>query len=560
MTDADFPKVRISHETPRLPLEGNIDITYRCNNNCRHCWINVADTEEERGKELTTEEWLDIIDQARALGTREWAISGGEPLLREDFELLFDYIGKRAVYHSLNTNGTLITPSMAKWLKKSGNIMVSLYGASAAVHDHITRNPGSFDAAMRGLAYLKEAGARFMIQLVPMKDNFHQWPEMKRLAQSLCPAWRMGAHYLIPSVSGNEAKNREILAQRLPPEQVIENSPPNIPYRERKEKEHSEYDDRSGRRKYSHCLSHRDIFHVDPTGSMSFCCFIKDKQLRFDLKKGSLAEGWDVFLPTLFEKDQDCLVFDRTCMACELRKDCQRCPALSYLEHRRAKRPSEYLCQLTKEEEKYRRHWQANHQRYFQVAGITIEVNSEVEFTDKTFGPCLAPFAISEPGRDLIQLEYFFSIPEWDEKSLGSLVYEKAPWMIYNQGETWSYVGFIKINRKKRFHQLAVFDCGYSQGRLFFNSDAIFRLGNLNSLAMFPTDQVWLAHALLSRQAFFVHSSGLVVDGNGLLFVGHSRAGKSTIAKLFADKAELLCDDRNILRHWPGQGWRVHGT
>ncbi len=560
MAKTNYSLRRIQNIIPRLPLEGNIDLTYRCNNNCRHCWINVANTDEEQHKELYTREWFDIIDQARVLGTREWAISGGEPLLREDFELLFNYIGEKASYCSLNTNGTLITPSLAKLLKKCGNIMVSIYGATAEVHDHITRNPGSFDAALRGLAYLKEVGARFMVQLVPMKDNFHQWSEMKMLAQNMCPAWRIGAHYLIPSASGNVDKNKEILAQRLKPEQIISKSPPNIPYREMKEKEHLAFNDREWQRKYSHCLSHRNSFHVDPAGSLSFCCFIKEEPLRFDLKKGSLNEGWETFLPTLFEKDQDCLVFDQTCKVCALQNDCQRCPALSYLEHRQAKVPSAYLCQLTKEEEKYRRHWKTNHQRYFQIAGIAIEVNSEREFTDKTFSSCLAPFAISEPGSDVIWLEHFFSIPEWDEKSLGKLVYEKAPWMIYKKGETWSYVGFNKTNRKKSFHQLAIFDHGNSHGRIFFNSDSLFKLGNLNSLAMFSTDQVWLAQFLLSRQAFYVHSCGLIFDGNGLLFVGHSRAGKSTIAKLFADKAELLCDDRNILRHWPGQGWRVHGT
>ncbi|MCJ7525555.1 MAG: radical SAM protein [Candidatus Aminicenantes bacterium] len=559
MAKIDFSTRRIQNTIPRLPLEGSIDLTYRCNNNCLHCWVYAANMDEERRRELSTEEWFDIIDQARAMGTREWSISGGEPMLREDFEELFSYLIKKAAYYTLNTNGTLITPSIAKLLKRDGHIMVSIYGATAEVHDRITRNPGSFDACMRGLSCLKEAGVRFMAQLVPMKDNFHQWHEMKALAQSLCPVWRMGAAYLILSASGNKGKNEEIKTQRLTPAQIINLDPPNISFEERQMKD-SACNSMSDQRKYSHCLSHRNSFHIDPTGGLSFCCFIREERLRYSLKKGSFAEGWDTFFPALSGEDQNCLVFDQKCQVCELQNECQRCPALSFLEHRHSTAPSEYLCQLTKEGHKFRQNWKAHHQRYFQIAGITIEVNSELEIADNTFSPAFHPFAIDEPGDDLIQLEHFFSLPEWNEQLLGKLVYEQVPWMIFNKGGAWSYVGYSEDGNSKIIYQLAVFNDNYSHGRLFIDSDRRFKQGNLHSLAMFTTDQVWLAQALLSRQAFFVHSCGLVVDGRGMLFVGHSQAGKSTIAKLFADQAELLCDDRNIVRYWPQQGWRVHGT
>ena len=63
--------------------------------------------------------------------------------------------------------------------------MVALYGATAAVHDHITRTPGSFEAVMQGFAYLKEAGVGFIVQIIPMKDNYGQLKDMIRLAESL---------------------------------------------------------------------------------------------------------------------------------------------------------------------------------------------------------------------------------------------------------------------------------------------------------------------------------------------------------------------------------------
>jgi MoaA/NifB/PqqE/SkfB family radical SAM enzyme len=94
---------------PRLPLKGSIDLTYRCNNRCRHCWLRTPDGSGE----LSTQEIIALVDDARAMGCREWAISGGEPMLRPDFVEIFDYITSHAKSYSLNTNGTLITPEIS---------------------------------------------------------------------------------------------------------------------------------------------------------------------------------------------------------------------------------------------------------------------------------------------------------------------------------------------------------------------------------------------------------------------------------------------------------------
>jgi MoaA/NifB/PqqE/SkfB family radical SAM enzyme len=550
---------KIARKTlPWLPLEGGIDITYRCNNNCVHCCVVEPDTGEVRRSELSTQEWLDIINQARAMGARKWTISGGEPLLREDFEVILGHVSGQSSSYSLNTNGTLITPPIAKQFTENGSVLVSIYGATAEVNDCITRNPGSFDAALRGINYLKEAGVRLVVQLVPMRDNFHQWNEMKTLAQRLSSVWRMGASFLILSASGDPVKNEEIRAQRLTPAQLINLDPPSVPYEERQSKD-AACDHTGDPRTYSRCLSHRNTFHVDPRGGLSFCCFIREERLRYDLRKGSFREGWETFIPALARQERPHF-FDQTCYGCEIQEGCQRCPGQVYLEHRDAAAPSDYLCRLMKEEHEYRQLWKAHHRRYFQIAGITIEVNSDREITEDTFSRSFDPFRVSGPGDDVIRLEHHFSLPEWDEKMLGSLVYEREPWLIYNKGDVWIYAGYTMDDQIRNIYQLAVFADRYSNVRLFMDSDRRFREGNLNSLALFATDQVWLAQALLWREALYVHSCGLAADGNGLLFVGHSQAGKSTIAKLFADQAELLCDDRNILRLWPDQGWKIHGT
>ena len=168
----DYVQEKKVTNIPRIPLEGSIDLTYRCNNNCRHCWISIPAESPEKEKELTFNEITKIVDEARKMGCRRWNISGGEPMLRPDFADIFDYIMRKSATYSINTNGTLITPEIAGLMKRKGNKMVAFYGATPDVHDHITRNPGSFETTMQGINHLKEARVNFIVQLVLKHEEF----------------------------------------------------------------------------------------------------------------------------------------------------------------------------------------------------------------------------------------------------------------------------------------------------------------------------------------------------------------------------------------------------
>ena len=204
-------------KVPRLPLEGRLDLTYRCNSACLHCWLWQSPNASKQRDELTLDEIQRIADEARALGTRRWSLSGGEPMLRPDFCEIFDYLTRKSTGYSLNTNGTLITPQIAQLLTRKGSKMIALYGATAEVYDTVTRHPGGFEKTMRGFAYLREAGAGFIVQLIPMCANRHQWNKMQELAQSLSPHWRVGASWLFLSCDRSSCRNAEIAAQRLTP-------------------------------------------------------------------------------------------------------------------------------------------------------------------------------------------------------------------------------------------------------------------------------------------------------------------------------------------------------
>ena len=118
---SDYAKLETNQSFPRLPLQGSIDLTYSCNNSCRHCWLRISPDSRERREELSLEEIKVLVDEARGMGCRRWSISGGEPMLRPDFAEIFDYITSRSVTYSLNTNGTMISPEIADLMKRKGN-------------------------------------------------------------------------------------------------------------------------------------------------------------------------------------------------------------------------------------------------------------------------------------------------------------------------------------------------------------------------------------------------------------------------------------------------------
>ena len=344
----EYMSIEKSTRTPRLPLEGGLDLTYRCNNNCCHCWLRIAPGAPEQQEELSTEEIKSIVDQARRMGCRTWHISGGEPMLRNDFAEIFDYITSRSVSYSLNTNGTLITPEIAQLLKRKGSKMVALYGATAEVHDHVTRNPGSFQATMKGFELLKEAGAGFTVQLIPMKDNYHQFPQMVELAKSLSPHWRVGAAWLYMSACGSPQKNREIASQRLPPCEVIDLDKPDVSFEEQ-QTDNPCHAAAADDRLFARCIEGRRSFHVDAYGQMTFCCFIKDPALRYDLRKGSFQEAWDQFIPSLADRVLGGSEYWEDCGSCPNRSDCRWCAVYAYLEHGRYGAKIDYLCQVARE-------------------------------------------------------------------------------------------------------------------------------------------------------------------------------------------------------------------
>lgn len=557
----DYISKKSVDNLPRLPLEGSLDLTYRCNNNCRHCWLWIPPDSPEAKKELSLDEIKGIVDEARSLGCRKWFISGGEPMLRPDFVDIFDYITSKSSSYTLNTNGTLITPKIAQLMRRSGRKMIALYGTTAEVHDFITRNPGSFEAMKKGIAYLKEARAAFIVQIVPMKDNYHQYQDMISFAESLSPHSRIGASWLYLSASGDPQKNQEIKNQRLDPSCVAELNGPSRYYENwRKEKQsHSFEQNKDDDRLFAACIVGRRDFHIDPYGKMSFCSYVKAPELLYDIRQGSLEDCWENFIPSLADKIRGGKEYLDNCGSCESRKNCGWCPVYAYLEKRRLSSKVEYLCAVGEEVKMGRVNWQKNHRRYYQVAGITILVEADLPITEGTYVPKFKIFEVKKPGKDVISIRHHFNLPGMGKEFYGKEIYRKPPWAVYQKDNSWIYEVFSSRAEGNRVYQVVFFNHDFSRAQIYNHNEDRFKNGDNNTLTLFSSDQVLLAQVLAHRQACFFHSSGVALDGKGLIFIGHADVGKSTMVKLLKGRAEILCDERIIVRRWP-DGFKIHGN
>lgn len=162
-----------------IPLNAAIELTLGCNIRCEHCYNFDRDAPlpDPLKQPLSPAEIKDLIGQLRAAGCLFLFFTGGEATLHPHF---FEFVDEARRLHMsvyVLTNGTLIDEAFAARAATFKNISafsVSLYGASAAVHDAVTQTPGSFERTWRGIRLLKGVGFPVNLKYIVMDRNRHE--------------------------------------------------------------------------------------------------------------------------------------------------------------------------------------------------------------------------------------------------------------------------------------------------------------------------------------------------------------------------------------------------
>jgi radical SAM protein with 4Fe4S-binding SPASM domain len=323
----------------RVPLGGSLELTFRCNLRCVHCYLGDSRAAIPGEQELSYPEIRDLLDQIVDEGCLWLMITGGEPLLRPDFLDIYTYAKRIGLLITLFTNGTLITPEIADYLREwpPFKVEISLYGRTRETYEKVTGVRGSYERCLRGIELLLERGLALNLKTMIMTLNKHEVWDIKKYAEGL------GAHFRFdPLINAGLDGNQELTELRIAPEEIVELD---LADHKRLAKWRDFCDRFLGmgfdQRYVFFCGAGMHTFHIDPHGRLSVCILYRGEA--YDLRRGSFREGWHEFIPQV--RNQKALNGNR-CSECDLIAMCGQCPGWAQLEHGDSQTPVEYLCQV----------------------------------------------------------------------------------------------------------------------------------------------------------------------------------------------------------------------
>lgn len=161
-----------------------LELTYRCNERCVHCYI---DDPESEARELSFADYRKLLDEIRGMGCMGVLLTGGEPTLHRDFFKIAGYAKQIGLMVDIYTNGLHLDDGMMDRLieLKPNSVSFSFYGGNAESHDGITGVPGSFEKSLRAMMMCKCAGFDTFIKTVVMKQNYEGYEELLKLGKRL---------------------------------------------------------------------------------------------------------------------------------------------------------------------------------------------------------------------------------------------------------------------------------------------------------------------------------------------------------------------------------------
>ena len=347
-------------ENSRRPLFSfELELTARCNNNCRHCYINLPATDKAAGKrELTAAEILGIAEEAADIGALWCLMTGGEPLLRPDFEEIYIGLKKLGILVSLFTNATLIGPKHIALFQKypPRSVEVTAYGATMKTYEAVTRRPGSFSSFMRGIDMLSNAGIKMNLKTVAIRSNLKEIPAIVKFCSNRSAEPFRFDPQLHLRLDRNPERNREILQERLSPEEItdLELTDPkrmtglqtycrNIP--EKNEALPSSSSPFA-------CRAGLDECTIGWDGALRLCNSLNHPDYTYDLRKGSLKNAWHHFIPMKRSGNGIPKAAEPECNKCRLLPLCMWCPAHAFLESGDMCAPVKYFCDVAEARER----------------------------------------------------------------------------------------------------------------------------------------------------------------------------------------------------------------
>lgn len=337
----------------RIPFSFDLEITARCNNNCRHCTINLpAGDGAARQNELSLEAIREIVSQAVSMGALWGLITGGEPLLREDFVPIYLHMKEMGLLVSVFTNATLLTAEHVRLFKNypPRDIEATVYGVTQETYEQVTRKEGSFGAFRRGLDLLLEGGIPVRLKAMALRSNLHEMGAIAGLCREKTKDYFRIDPFLHLRYDGNYERNEEIRAERLSPEEIgsLETSDPErLEALQQRCKRWIAWDGLNSQcDHFFQCGAGRASFSVSFDGLFRLCPSLWHRDCVYDLKNGNLKEAWETLVPRVRDMRSESRGFLETCRGCAIADLCMWCPGNADLETGLMDGAADYFCRV----------------------------------------------------------------------------------------------------------------------------------------------------------------------------------------------------------------------
>lgn len=354
MAKASIPEItlgeffaRLEPRARRIPLEAILETTYRCNLRCAHCYVNKpAGDAACRAAELPTERLARLVDEIAEAGAFHVLLTGGEVLVRPDFEALYLRCLERGLLVTVFTNGTEVTERVADLLARHRphRVEVSLYGMTRETYERVTGVPGSFERCLAGIRRLHSRALPLKLKTMALSWNAHEVAAMRAFAEELGVPFQVDS-LLNARVDCGANRNAEL---QLPAAEAVA-------LERQDEKAFAQLEEQARRtvgprpdagpaQPLYTCGAGLTGFTVDPYGRLQLCQL--SRRNAFDLRERSFAEGWNTFFPALRARVWQT---HSPCRTCDLIGLCGSCPGAAELEHGDPEAQVSAFCEIAHE-------------------------------------------------------------------------------------------------------------------------------------------------------------------------------------------------------------------
>ncbi len=321
----------------RLPISGSLSLTNKCNLRCVHCYLqNSRDVAE-----ISTQAWLDIIDQVEHAGCLWLLLTGGEPLVRKDFPEIYMHAIQKGMLVTVFTNATLVDDAVvdlwSKWPPFA--IEVSLYGFTEETYRRVTGSSQAKHKCFEAVERLIRKRLPVRLKSMLLQQNAGELARLEEYCKN------SGIHFRSdPIVSPTQDGCTKPCESQCRLDTISDF------YLQRMRKrpdiwmnQFHKIEKLPERKKLFSCGAGKASFNVFPNGRLSLC--ILDKPL-YDLTCGTFKDGWNGVCEERGSLD---LPENHPCLGCRLMMFCSHCAPMAKMETGSEYGFSERLCKITRE-------------------------------------------------------------------------------------------------------------------------------------------------------------------------------------------------------------------